>query len=208
MRRTVLASFVALSAFSGTAFADIAFPSFYTAGTLSAPGGYVGAPVNGGLNAVDGTLIGFQLSNPATVYTITMTVQFDLSAAHFPADYPTVVLHGFQFSSSYTAQLTGLTWSTNGAGAITTSAPLAQTLASGDTIKIDGSLFTGLIGATVNQLDITFTVNTGAAGGQNFLLDAVSNPEPGTMALFGLGAMGLGGFAWRRRKAKKAAAKA
>jgi hypothetical protein len=28
------------------------------------------------------------------------------------------------------------------------------------------------------------------------------NPEPGTMALFGLGGLGLGAMAWRRRKAK------
>lgn len=38
------------------------------------------------------------------------------------------------------------------------------------------------------------------------LIDGVYiNPEPGTIALFGLGAAGLGAFAWRRRKAAKAA---
>ena len=33
-----------------------------------------------------------------------------------------------------------------------------------------------------------------------FELDAISNPEPGTLALFALGAMGLGGVVVRRRR--------
>ncbi len=36
-------------------------------------------------------------------------------------------------------------------------------------------------------------------------IDAISNPEPGTLALFALGAVGLGGLAWRRRNARIAA---
>jgi hypothetical protein len=36
--------------------------------------------------------------------------------------------------------------------------------------------------------------------------NVVVNPEPSAIALFALGAMGLGGFAWRRRTAKKPAA--
>jgi hypothetical protein len=43
---------------------------------------------------------------------------------------------------------------------------------------------------------------TGTSG---VLIDNVFiSPEPGTMALFGLGALGLGGLAWRRRRAKLA----
>lgn len=46
-------------------------------------------------------------------------------------------------------------------------------------------------------------------GNSGVLIDNVYiNPEPGTMALFGLGALGLGGFVWRRRKAMKLAAAA
>jgi hypothetical protein len=36
-------------------------------------------------------------------------------------------------------------------------------------------------------------------------VQAASTPEPGTIALFALGAAGLGGLAWRRRKARIAA---
>lgn len=53
----------------------------------------------------------------------------------------------------------------------------------------------------------TFTF-TASGGGHSFSIDAVSNPEPGTMALFGLGALGLGGLAWRRRARRLAVANA
>lgn len=211
MRGFALASVVALTAFSGTAFADIAFVNTYTNVTVANGAlswAAVGGPTSGSLNAVDATTGGLQL-NSNGLYVITMTVKFDLLTKPIPSDYPSVVLHGIVFDTGYTASLTGLTWSTDGAGPVTTSAALNTALASGSTIKVDGGLFTGLIGTSVNQLDIQFTVNSNGIVGQYFLLDAVSNPEPGTMALFGLGALGLGGAAWRRRKAKKAnAAKA
>jgi len=48
------------------------------------------------------------------------------------------------------------------------------------------------------SFELTFT--GGTAGVNLFEIDAISNPEPGTMALFGLGLMGLGGVILRRRK--------
>lgn len=49
-----------------------------------------------------------------------------------------------------------------------------------------------------NRIDVTFAF---AAAGNKITIDTVSNPEPGTMALFGLGALGLVGLVRRRRKA-------
>lgn len=67
-------------------------------------------------------------------------------------------------------------------------------------------------GTTIyDTLDLTLRIRdtTGGAtldpGGSTLGFDAIANPEPGTMALFGLGALGLGGFAWRRRLAAKKA---
>jgi hypothetical protein len=59
-------------------------------------------------------------------------------------------------------------------------------------------------GSTYTSVAMTFQFpNTG----DQLQLDAVSNPEPGTFALFGLGAAGLA-WAVRRRRAAKRAAKA
>jgi hypothetical protein len=50
----------------------------------------------------------------------------------------------------------------------------------------------------------TQNVNGNGLGVSGVVLDAVvMNPEPSTVALFALGTLGLGGFAWRRRAAKK-----
>jgi hypothetical protein len=52
----------------------------------------------------------------------------------------------------------------------------------------------------------TFVVSDGGTLAHALTLDAVSNPEPGTIALFALGAAGLGAFAWRRRRRRAARA--
>ncbi len=41
------------------------------------------------------------------------------------------------------------------------------------------------------------------AGALGVLDNVLMNPEPSSVALFALGALGFGGFAWRRRAAAK-----
>jgi len=56
----------------------------------------------------------------------------------------------------------------------------------------------------VDNNNATQGVNGNGLGVSGVVLDnIVMNPEPGTIALFALGTLGLGGFAWRRRAAKK-----
>ncbi|MCE9635019.1 MAG: PEP-CTERM sorting domain-containing protein [Planctomycetes bacterium] len=52
-----------------------------------------------------------------------------------------------------------------------------------------------------NVISLTFNFDN---VGDSLQLDAFSNPEPGTWALFGLGAAGLAGWSRRRRKARAA----
>jgi hypothetical protein len=68
-----------------------------------------------------------------------------------------------------------------------------------------GTLNPGLALSAVDSLAFVLEFSNPATSIQ---LDLVPvTPEPGTIALFGLGALGLGGLAWRRRKAKPAPAK-
>jgi hypothetical protein len=55
---------------------------------------------------------------------------------------------------------------------------------------------------TYNAVRVTFVFPNGTVA-DRLQIDMVSNPEPGTIALFAMGALGLGGFAWRRKNAKK-----
>jgi hypothetical protein len=52
---------------------------------------------------------------------------------------------------------------------------------------------------------VTFFVQFTTPGTSRIQIDYIANPEPGTMALFGMGALALGGLALRRRNAKKLA---
>ena len=56
----------------------------------------------------------------------------------------------------------------------------------------------------VRSVTLTFTVTGAAGSGQSFQIDAISNPEPGALALFGLGAIGLGGLVWKRTRRTRA----
>lgn len=57
-----------------------------------------------------------------------------------------------------------------------------------------------------DRVQFTFIVNGGvnASTADIIEIDAISNPEPGTLALFGLGVLALGGVVQRRRKRRAA----
>lgn len=57
----------------------------------------------------------------------------------------------------------------------------------------------GTYAGSYDTISLTFNFDT---TGDTLQLDSIANPEPGTCALFGLGAAGLLGWTWRRRKAR------
>jgi hypothetical protein len=63
-----------------------------------------------------------------------------------------------------------------------------------------GAIATGTV---ITDVDVSFHFNVGGSEGIN--IEAVSNPEPSTLALFGGGLLGLAAWTWRRRRKKKAA---
>ena len=133
-------------------------------------------------------------------------LRFDFTGAR---QAPGLLFYGITDGGSGVT-ITSLAWSTDAAldGADPTSTTFTDAnvpnasstfeLQSG-TVDFNNGGF--ISGTSYTSVFVTFTLPAAAT----LTIDAVSNPEPGTMALFALGAAGLGGFAWKRRKTRIAA---
>ena len=94
---------------------------------------------------------------------------------------------------------TGLTYSNTG---LSTDVGLITSLLGGTNKIVEGVnlLGYGLAGTTGYAAKV-FYVNRSVSSGQNLLTwDPVAVPEPSTMAIAGLGALGMIGYGLRRRK--------
>lgn len=226
MARTWWLSGCVVAALSATAVADTVFA---TSATFTQPSA---APNNGTYtlvsptmtNADDGTQIRLQLFN-----TFADPWDFNLIAtfgAGNPSDSPAIVLYmgSVVAGGGLTWQIVGAVWYPNASptdtatlNTVSSSSPFTVNGTSNQTLVLPGSGGTSnytlggsfAFGTTVYDrlnLTIRLTNNSGTtliAGGSSIGFDAISNPEPGTFALFGLGALGLGGMAWRRRAARR-----
>lgn len=99
-------------------------------------------------------------------------------------------------------------------GGVTMSPSTANSVVSSGTFQSNATTTPGFDYSQVTNLRLYWSYNSTnpVSGNRTFRMriDAIGNPEPGTLALFGLGALGLGGVAWRRRNqraARTAAAK-
>ena len=218
IRQGVVAAAALISGLAVPAFADPSFPtSFSTAVTNAVPPPGVSTIPSGvnsdELNAIDGVLTGysFNLAANPQVVTVLYTISFVGSTVALGGDLH-VFIYNWATVGSPTTVLRDITWVHGAESAAWTG--INQSFVNGDTQQVFGandlSNYTTITGGfdrnLADTLLLTFRVTTSGSG-DVFVFDAVSNPEPGTMALFGLGALGLGGLVWRRRgrKARKTA---
>ncbi len=190
MRKSLSLAAVVVLGFASAAYADLSSTS--AVAVTSTTGGVSSSGVSGaGLTSIDG-VTGLTLNNPGVAGTA--TVQFLLSVPAGPGGETTFVLFATAASG---VTLTSLEVGTGGTGAFTslsTAAPAPALLLAPGVNRFVGS-YAGDV-STYTTFRAVFTV----ASGGTLSVDKISNPEPGTIALFGAGILGLGGFAWRRRK--------
>jgi hypothetical protein len=234
MNRRWLVSMSVVAAMGAPALADISFADTAVFNQFDAnpPPGIVTGGLQTNVSADDGaeyaiSLTGAGTANPWTFHLVsTWSTGVDrpwLSSSVF------LFLQTVSLGPNLIWEVTGAQWyvaASPGTSAtlntVTAGSPFAITAAMANTNpRLTGSENTAnwttaggfVFGTTIyDSLDLTLRIRdtTGAVttdpGGSVLGFDAIANPEPGTMALFGLGALGLGGFAWRRRRAAKAAA--
>jgi hypothetical protein len=215
MRNLVLAA-VVVAAGAAPAFAGYVSPTNITAYSTSGGGTNPAIPPPaGGVSAapvrdIDGVYFNSGASGWAANSTLTMTLSIPTDWGTDLRVFMTVAgVGGVPDQDGLNAdvwQVTSLVFS-DGVG--TATANQQHFIHSGEGIVFDSFTLAGGFNANnVNSLTFTITnAGRGDGGGGQFQFDAITNPEPGAFALFGLGAMGLGGYAWRRRKLRLAAKK-
>lgn len=206
---------VALAALASPAFAGASFPpSFSTAITTPPPSGSVFTIPSGvntdELKAVDGVKTGYSFfAGSGASVVVQYTLSFASATVPLGGDLHVIIYNWTIPSGAPTTTLTDISWVHGSESATWNGVNLAFT--NGDTLQVVGandlSNYTTVTGsfdrALANTLVLTFGILT-SGNGDSFTFDAVSNPEPGTLALYGLGMMGLGAVVLRRRRAAKA----
>jgi hypothetical protein len=198
MKHTLLATCasVIFSAFSVDAFAEYQSPTaIVSSGALGVNWTTASIATSGDGLTSNGPALSYPAGSTETVvFTIPDSWRNDLRVFVETPSMPGVSTTAWQVSAVF---------SDSGGGTSTYSG--AATFAfSGSTIVLSTfSPTVGFLGAgrTLTTLTLTIQNVSGAAQGGAINVGLVSNPEPGTLALFGIGALALGGAAWRRRKA-------
>ena len=207
------------------------FPNWTTQTGNTGSGNYSGAFSSyAGYTASEGTRmalianqgLSFVSLRQATPVALVNNFYYNFSYAYLTTDAigtPTSSLDTFKVIVEYFSDAAGLNQIASQT-AIVALSPLGATSANpGD--PFSAAVNSNGTGGVLNNATITLNLpsapyatftfyldNDNSTGKSGVLLDkAFVNPEPGTMALFGLGAMGLGAMAWRRRRKLAVAAK-
>ncbi len=159
---------------------------------------------DGNMNgAPDAAIQNFRNQTPATTGTLTISWTF----ATAPGSIGWVI---YTQNGIKRVNVTGITLTDGGALTVssTNSQALAATSGTGlranELTNFDSRVdYTGAAGfnyGNITNISVSFSfVNAGVQNNARILVDAIANPEPGTLALFGLGALGLIGVVRRRR---------
>lgn len=204
----LLAAGLALGPLAQPASANLVFGSSAVV-TLTGGGNIAQGDASTRLNGPPDSLH-VQFDLPDLAATETFTMSFDVTGHDGNLDW--IIWTGRTVRRT---RIIGITLTDTGTGGFVTGTGsfdlVTGTLASGTFFQPNyiGSSFT--YGTPTGTFDfrtfdqVTFTVemrDDGAAGGgaNRVIINAISNPEPGTLALFGLGALGLAGLVRRRRR--------
>lgn len=205
-----LLTLLILVASSASAFAEFQYASVVTFENLDVDGNGTPNVIRTGAlanlqGAPDGTTVSYAFS--ADTGQVTVGFQFASAVAA-----PGLVFYGISGTGGTGVTIAVIRWSTDyvsnptdptatGLGiALPTSSTDFAVSTSGGAYNNGG--FNPAAGYTAVFVQFVLTP------GSTLTLDAISNPEPGTLALFGLGVLGLGGFAWKRRTLRRAAGRA
>ena len=160
---------------------------------------------DGNMNgAPDGANQSFRNQTAGTTGTLTIGWSF----ASAPDSIGWVI---YSQGSIARVNVTGITLTDGGALTVSSANTQALTATSGTGLKVNElsnfdarSDYTGAAGfnyGNITNISISFSfVNAGAQNNARIQIDAIANPEPTTLALFGLGALGLVGLVRRRRR--------
>jgi hypothetical protein len=196
MKKTLPLAVALVVGLGSSAFADFQFASGAAEQQLQGATATLGA-IGNTTGSSDGSLVTYTADGGGDV----VILRFDYIGSRRS---PALTFYGFTDGGSGVT-ITRLTWSTN--TTLDGTDPAQTTFVDGNVP--DASSIFSLQSETLtfnNGGFIPDTAYTSAfveftmPAGSTLTIDAVSNPEPGAIALFAFGALGLGGFAWKRRK--------
>lgn len=208
MKSTLAVAAGLVLSMSATSFADLVYASSITDNRFAISNldnVTFGSPtLNNGLGPPDGVLILETATGGGGFHALDLIVGFTYTSGG--AVGPGVTIYGISTTGSVTLDF--MTWGTDntvGNGDDSGTYSINQTLGAGPVdLFVTGplnSFDTAFASTNYTYVYFHFSMGDGAV----LTVDAFSNPEPGTIALFALGAAGLGGFAVKRRRARLAA---
>lgn len=198
---SLVVALILLGLAATSAFADFQYVKFVGETQLDGATATTGT-INNTVGAPDTVKVTYTAAADADGSVLKLKFIFNAAVSN-----PGLIFYGIQATGTVT--ITELSWGVTSSydpGANPTMNPSATV----PTSSTDFSVLTSLSSYSNGGFNpaggyktvvVSFTMATSAT----LTIDAISNPEPGAIVLFALGAASLGGVVWRRRKRRAAA---